>query len=202
MLTLQHLSRQSSAAALFCEVGVSLMPGCLLRLAGRNGSGKTTLLDMIAGKQAVLPGQILFAGQETRGDKEFFAEMLYLPEGFPHYSSRVTVRRQLEKWCGREQRDLIEAALNYFELKYVADCRLGELSTGWLMKLKLSLLILNPSLIWLLDRPFYALDERGRGKLEALIAGRCQQNGIVIFTHDGETRLNPHHTLNMEDWIG
>jgi len=201
MLTLQRLSRQSHKYPLYQNLGVSLLPGCLMRVEGANGSGKTMLLESIAGQQEVDKGHILFAEQETRGDSEFFNEVMYLPESFPHYKAKITVAKQLERWASKEQQELLDAAVHYFELKYVLEEKLADLSVGWLMKVKLALLVLKPSLIWLLDRPFYGLDEKGRVQLETLIAGRCRQNGMVFFTHDGETRLNPHHTLYLEDWI-
>ncbi len=202
MLTLQKLDCWlPNKEPLFTNMGVSLLPGCLLRIKSASGSGKTSLLDMIAGRKKVGKGHILFAGEETRGDAEFFADLLYLPEGFAKYSPRVTVAKQLRNWSHKSQAELIEAAISYFNLEQVLDYKLKDLSVGWLMRVKLSLLIINPSLIWLLDRPFYALDDWAIEKLEGLIAGRCHQNGIVIFTHDGETRLNPHHTLQLDDWL-
>jgi heme exporter protein A len=200
MLTVDRLTGQSNDKTLFCDCGFTLLPGALVRVDGDNGCGKTHFFSMVAGQKKVPQGCVLFANQETRGDDEFFAELLFLPEGFPAYSSRMTVEKQLRRWLHKEQKELLEAAIHYFDLRDVLKTPLADLSTGWLMRVKLSLLILNPSLIWLLDRPFYALDATTKRKVETLIAGRCQQQGIVFFTHDNDTALNPHHTVDLSDW--
>jgi ABC-type transport system involved in cytochrome c biogenesis ATPase subunit len=69
---------------------------------------------------------------------------------------------------------------------------------GWRQRVRLARLLVQPHTLWLLDRPILYLDETGRNMAETLIAGRCQQNGIVIFSHDGETRLNPHGSLGLD----
>lgn len=199
MLTLQHLAHQCNGKTLLADLGVTLLPGALVRLEGENGSGKSLLLAKIAGQAGCARGSVLFAGEESRGDKEFFADLLYLGEDQTDLAPRQKVAKQLKIWTKKGQGDasLIPAAAHYFGLTPWKETPVKHLSTGWRQRLRLARLMLQPAAIWLLDRPFYALDEAGRRQLENLIVSRCKQNGIVIFTHNGETRLNPHGRLEV-----
>lgn len=188
MLTLQYHEKQCN---------VTLLPGCLLRLEGKGGSGKTALLESIAGKRDCPPGTVLFAQKETRGDKEFFADLIYLSEYQEELTLRWTVQRQLNQWVKKGEKELLPAAIHYFSLQSLLAVKQKHLSASQRQRVRLARLVLQPSAIWLLDRPFLYLDEEGRTQLEALIAGRCQQNGMVMFTHDGATRLNPHGVVEL-----
>lgn len=197
MLTLQHLTRQSHAGLLLEEVAVTLLPGCLLRLEGASGSGKTLLLEMIAGKQRCAPHSILFDNQETRGNKLFFGDTRYLPEHQTELTLRWTVEKQLRHWTKKGERELLSPAIHFLQLEPWLKTPLREVSAGWRQRVRLARLILQPATLWLLDRPFLYLDESGRSILETLIASRCQQNGIILFSHDGQTRLNPHGVIAL-----
>lgn len=198
MLTLQSLSRQCNDRLILPDIAVTLLPGCLLRVEGASGSGKTLLLESIAGKQPCPPGSILFDNQETRGNKLFFGDITYLPEHYGDLTLRWTVEKQLNHWAKQGERELLSPAIRFFQLEPWLKTPLRELSMGWRQRVRLARLILQPVTLWLLDRPFLYLDEAGRAMAETLLASRCQQNGIVLFSHDGGTRLNPHGVLVVD----
>ena len=200
MLTLHNLSVESTTSSLFRAFGVTMLPGCLMQLRGPNGIGKTWLMEMIAGRSPVAKGHISFAHLETRGDEEFFDDLHYIAQGDEHLPKRLTVSKYLHKIAGKDGVALVDAAMNYFDLRYVANEKIGQLTPGWRQRLILAPLILQPKAIWLLDRPFQSLDEKAKQALEHLIAGRCRQNGIVIVVHDDDSRLNPHHRIDLADW--
>lgn len=202
MLTLENLERQSAGVHLFTDFGITLLPGALLRVEGANGSGKSWLLEMIAGKAPVKTGCIRFAQQETRGDSEFFSELLYLPQRRDDdLKPKLTVRKQVERLAQKGANELIDAALNYFGLNALADEKVGALTFGQQQRVYLTQLVTHPSLIWLLDRPMLGLDSMGRRAVDTLIAGRCQQHGIVLYVHEGESLLNPHGVIHTDDYL-
>lgn len=198
MLTLWHLNRQIHAKNFLQEIALTLLPGALIRVTGSSGSGKTTLLETIAGKQPCPQGSILFDNQETRGNKLFLGDTLYLAESHDDLVLRWTVSKQLRYWAKqRGEQELITPAVNFFRLQPWLDVPLRELSVGWRQRVRLTKLIVQPAALWLLDRPMQCLDEEGCNMAETLIASRCQQSGIVLFTHDGETLLNPHGVVDL-----
>ncbi|MDG1287065.1 MAG: ATP-binding cassette domain-containing protein [Rickettsiales bacterium] len=202
MLTIQNIERQSGGVYLFSEFGITLLPGSLLRIEGANGSGKTWLLEMIAGKVPVETDCILFAQEETRGDSEFFNEVIYLPQrSDASLKPKLTVRKQVERLAHKGSNELIDAALNYFGLNALANEKVAALTYGQQQRVYLTPLITQPSLIWLLDRPMMGLDMTARKAVDTLIAGRCQQNGIVIYTHEGDSLLNPHGLIQMDEYL-
>ena len=192
MLTLQSLSRQSNDRLLLQEFAVTLLPACLLRVEGESGAGKTLLLEMIANEAPCPKGSVLFDNQETRGNKLFFGDITYLPEHHAELTLRWTVEKQLARWAKRGEVQLIPLAARFLQLDPWLKTPLRELSMGWRQRVRLARLMIQPTTLWLLDRPMLYLDEAGKAIAETLIASRCQQNGMVIFSHDGPTRLNPH----------
>lgn len=202
MLTVENIERQSGGVTLFSDFGLTMLPGSLIRVEGVNASGKTWLLEMIAGKTTVPTGCISFAQQETRGDSEFFNEVLFLPQRQDNsLKPRLTVRKQVERLAGKGTETLIDAALNYFGLNALVNEKVAALTFGQQQRVYLTPLITKPSLIWLLDRPMLGLDSAARHGVDTLIAGRCQQNGIVLYTHEGQSLLNPHGIILMEDYL-
>ncbi len=197
MLTLQDLERQCNGKTYYAGFGLTLLPGCLIRLEGASGSGKTMLMEVIAGRQSCSSGSVQFAGEESRGDKEFFSDLTYIPENQDDLTLRWTVEKQLKRWSRKGEQELMSAATHYFQLTPWLEVPLKKLSKGWRQRVRLARLMLQPTAIWLLDRPFLYLDDPARLQLENLIAGRCRQNGIVIFSHDGTTHLNPHGVVAL-----
>lgn len=202
MLTIHNIERQSGGVHLFTDFGISLLPGSLLRVEGANASGKTWLLEMIAGKAPVELDCITFAHEETRGDSEFFSELLYLPQrNEASLKPRLTVQKQVERFAKQGSQELVGAAMGYFGLNALANEKVGALTFGQQQRVYLTQIVTRPSLIWLLDRPMLGLDSTARAAVDTMIAGRCQQNGIVIYTHEGESLLNPHGTILMDDYL-
>jgi heme exporter protein A len=202
MLTIQNIERQSAGVNLFSDFGITLLPGSLLRVEGANGSGKSWLLEMIAGIAPVSTGCISFAEEETRGDSEFFSDLLHIPQRHDNsLKPRLTVRKQIERLSPKGEADLVDAALNFFGLTALGDQKVAALTYGQQQRIYLTPLITQPRLIWLLDRPMMGLDTNGRRAVDTLIAGRCQQNGIVIYTHEGESLLNPHGTIHTDEYL-
>lgn len=202
MLTIEKIERQSAGAFLYTDFGITLLPGSLIRVEGANASGKSWLLEMIAGKAPVQTGCIQFAQQETRGDSEFFNDVLFLPQrSEAMLKPKLTVQKQVERFAGKIGKELVDAALNYFRLNALRHQKIGALTYGQQQRVYLTLLIVRPCAIWLLDRPMLGLDKAGRMAVDTLIAGRCQQNGIVIYVHEGESHLNPHAVIDLDDYI-
>lgn len=104
---------------------------------------------------------------------------------------------QLRRWASAGAPQLFEAAIHFFQLSDVLKMPLGKLEDAWWQRVRLAQLILNPCTIWLLEEPLAMLDDEGKHMMEVLMAGRCKQSGIVIFTHRGDTNLNPHATLEL-----
>lgn len=195
MLTLQHLTRQLQGH----PVDMTLLPGCLLHLKG-NSAIISRLFRLISGRIKCPKGRILFAEQESRGDKEFAADCFYLPayHGPSFLQKRRTIKQQLEKWVKRGGfPELLSTAIHYFQLEAVLHQKIHTLSPDLWQRMRLSQLILQPCTIWLLENPLSRLNDEGRERAEVLIAGRCKQNGIVLMLETTETRLNPHYTFEL-----
>jgi heme exporter protein A len=159
VLTLENISFLRDEKLLFTNLGFSLDTGSALIITGCNGSGKTTLLKIIAGILKQNSGQILWQQQDISlfpslfygdlqyiSDKNFFIEELTVIENLNFYSS---LSGNIEA---------LQAAISFFNIDDIIDCKIKNLSSGMLQKIKLVKLLANPATIWLLDELSSNLD--------------------------------------------
>ena len=113
---------------------------------------------------------------------------LYLPipgVKIPELSVAENLRYQtLLRWGESPTPALLKDTLNYWGISALADQPLGNLSQGQQQRVSLSLLLLGPGQLWLLDEPTTALDAGGTQTFWALCRQHQAQGGsLVIATH-------------------
>ena len=158
-------------------ISVSLEGSDLLAIRGPNGVGKSTLLKTIAGLLPAESGEI-----RVNGAWPSAVPILYLGHKRGLVSS-MSVYDNVAFWAAQyDARELISAALHYFDLDEVADVPVHTLSAGWQQRVALTRLITIPSPLWLLDEPVSNLDADAGELLQSLIQSRLEQGGMVAMT--------------------
>ncbi len=138
-------------------------------IAGPSGAGKTTVLRMIAGfahgrGQLSVQGRVL--QDETRFTPAHQRQFGYVAQA-PGLFSHLSVRQNLEFALRRARSggpDLPDIAAR-FGIEDLLDRMVGRLSGGEAQRVALARAILAHPRLLLLDEPFSALDEEGRGQL-------------------------------------
>lgn len=198
MLTLENISFLRDEKLLFTNLGFSLDTGSALIITGCNGSGKTTLLKIIAGILKQNSGQILWQQQDISlfpslfygdlqyiSDKNFFIDELTVIENLNFYSSLSG------------NIDALQAAISFFNIDDIIDCKIKNLSSGMLQKIKLVKLLANPATIWLLDELSSNLDIDNKKLLKDIIKIRVKEQGIVIIATHDEYFFDIGHRLDI-----
>lgn len=167
--------------SLCCEAGEAM---CLV---GPNGAGKSTALALAAGLLPATGGRIIF-DERPVSPLAPPRRVGYLPQvsAFP---PRLTVREVLEFTAAA--RGTGDAALRHsfsssgFEA--LREQPVGALSSGWLRRLGLTVALMPPSDLLLLDEPFVGLDLE---TLDAVVdeLGRRAAQGVAVLlcSHDFE----------------
>lgn len=124
-----------------------LSPGRALVLRGPNGAGKTTLLRTIAGLQPPLAGSV------TGAD-----ERIAYAAHSDGIKSMLSVTENLRFWASVFGQSDINAALDGFDLRGLAERLAGSLSAGQKRRLGLARLMVTGRPIWVLDEPTVSLD--------------------------------------------
>lgn len=166
-------------------VSLNVMAGEIYALVGANGAGKSTLIRMITGITSPDEGSVRVCGEDTRRGMSAKRHLGYLPEELTFYE-RLSGREYLRLVAGLKDADLerIDEALDFFELKEVADKWVGGYSLGMRKKLGLAAAMLNDPRVLVLDEPLNGLDVEMMRKLRArLEAQKEMSRSVIVSSH-------------------
>jgi tungstate transport system ATP-binding protein len=168
---------------------LSLFAGELVAVLGPNGAGKSTLLRLLNFLEPSSQGEVLWRGTRVEWPAPLALRRQITTVFQDPLLLNTSVRENLGYGLGLRRafdRRRIEAALERFELKELADAPARRLSGGEAQRVALArALILEPALL-LLDEPTANLDPYGAGRLEAIIRDvRAERSTtVVLVSHD------------------
>lgn len=167
---------------------LALEPGKMIWVGGRNGAGKTTMLRIAAGLIEPDRGRAEVWGVTVRENRvRYQALVSFLPAGDRGLYARLTVRGQLNFWArismmaGAHVRRSVEAAIDAFDLRELADRRVDRMSMGQRQRLRIAMTFLPGPEIVLLDEPLTSLDAEGAELLERAIGEVLARGGAVLW---------------------
>jgi ABC-type multidrug transport system ATPase subunit len=169
---------------------IEAAPGESVCLTGPNGSGKTTLLRVLAGLLRAYEGAALVAGTVPNLRTARFRRAVSYSLSPAPFSYRLTVAEHLAlvalTWGASpvEADRLASARLEELEAGDLADRFPHQLSAGEAQAASLSVALIRPFAVLLLDEPEQSLDD---ARLEALAGALRRVNGqgaaVVAATH-------------------
>lgn len=170
------------------EVDLTLDLGTRTWIGGRNGVGKTTLLRIAAGLIAPDCGRATVWGFSAKENRKRYQQLVaMLPAGDRGLYARLTVRHQLRFWAKigmlspDQVRERVEATLDEFELRELADRRVDRMSMGQRQRLRLAMTFLPEPEVVLLDEPLTSLDAEGAAILSRAIEGLMARHGALLW---------------------
>lgn len=177
------------------RLDLDIEAGSAVALIGPNGSGKSTLLRGLLGLAELTAGSVKVLGTTPAAARKRVAT---LPQADSRSTELPVTLRQVVAMglyrklgplrpLGRQNRLVIDAALDRVGLSALANRIFGELSGGQQQRAILArALVADPSLL-LLDEPFNGLDRENRGTLLALVRElREEGRTVIVSTHDLE----------------
>jgi heme exporter protein A len=184
---------------IFRHVNFELGPGDALILHGPNGSGKTTLLRVIAGLLGLMGGRLrLLDKAEKPLTDEARDRVLHFVSHVGLVRSQLRVRETLAFHAALlgAPAKAVDAALDEWNLRPLADLSGGMLSAGQRHRLALARLALQKRELWLLDEPLVALDVASKSHLNEVCQKHLDNGGIVIAASH-EPFLGDLRTLHL-----
>lgn len=183
MLEINHLDFDYHDVILLQNVHFSVPSGGMLHIKGENGAGKTTLLRLISGIFEPTCGNIAFEGQNINSDISSYQQKLcYVghKSGLnPHLTLLETLQLGLSNPPSFEN---IVSMLTEFNLSHLLHSFCGQLSQGQQRRVSLLRLLVSKAVIWLLDEPFVALDEKSMYQFIEVLKKHRTLGGYVLFT--------------------
>jgi len=161
--------------------------GQSVALVGHNGSGKSTLLRLAAGLLELTEGTITIAG-EPAGTSGARAAASFLPDE-PVLYDDLSVREHLAYVAALHgvtaDADDFDELLDRVGLLHRADDLPARFSRGMRQKASISLGLVRPFEILLVDEPFVGLDAPGKEALLGILDElHADGAAIVVATHD------------------
>lgn len=193
MLKVNALSCAWHDQELFSNLTFEVVPGSALVVSGSNGVGKSSLLKILTGLCVPSAGSVSWKGQNFRsGDPFFLSELLYIGHKIG-IEPALTPLQNLKWLMGiTDKSSVIDMgfALQAVGLQGFEAVPCEVLSKGQCQRVALSRLWLDPSICWILDEPFTALDEMGVRLLQDRFLVHLKRGGILIVA--------THHKLALE----
>jgi ABC-type multidrug transport system ATPase subunit len=166
------------------DVSFDVGPREVLGLIGPNGAGKTTLLETIAGVVAADAGEVHWYGAPLSAAHRRDA-IFYLPDGLRPWEDQFVVRvvEFFAAVYGRGQSRIAET-IHLAGLASVLNKRVSTLSKGYGRRLMLTLALLSPQPVLLMDEPFDGFDLRQTREIMGVIRDVASRGrSLVLAIH-------------------
>lgn len=165
-------------------------------VTGPNGSGKSTLLRVLAGRAPLSEGTCRVLGRPVgSSDPGHRREIASLVDSVP-VASDMTLREQLgmvaASWSGNTPTAADDAVRLSGELRltHLLDRFPHELSSGQLQLFLMSLVLVRPGQVVILDEPERHLDSDHVTNLAAILRQRCRQGATIIMASHDQTLID------------
>ena len=191
-LVVKEVSVVRGKKSVLSNLNMSFSFGELVAIEGNNGSGKSTFLETLAGLIQPSQGEIWLEGNSL--SKLSFAERANYISFIP---SRKTTAAALEVRTAIAVGDLVgrkmsrvEEAIEKFNLKYLQDNLLTELSDGEFQRVQLARVWVQDTPIVLLDEPAAHLDANARQELFFELLKWAKEENKLVLLCSHELQLN------------
>src|SRR6266481_2086813 len=160
ILRVDSITKQYVDQMVLADVSFDILAGEIIGIIGPNGAGKTTLLEAVAGILPIDKGDVRWHGKPLPPSRRREA-IFYLPDGVRPYQDQP-VRRVLTFFADvyRRSTNEVEDTVESAGLTPVLHKRVQSLSKGYGRRLMLTLGLLTPHPLLLLDEPFDGFDLR------------------------------------------
>lgn len=206
VITFRNLSVSIGDVALLHPFNARVERGSVAAVRGANGTGKTTLLRVLLGRQEPSTGSVAIEGvdidERDPGFRRTVAGMLHHPPEARDMTILEHATLVAATWTSDvdEARTLAAGTLEELSLTGLSERFPHELSTGQRQLAALSLVLVRPAELLVLDEPEQRLDANRVDLLAAALLRRRDDGATIVFaTHSDElTESAADGVLNVE----
>jgi ABC-2 type transport system ATP-binding protein len=190
-LRARGVGKKIDGAVLLLSTDVELGTADCVVLRGPNGSGKTTLLRILAGTMSPSEGQATLDGSPVDERDDSTRTAIAALIGAPATYRDLTLVDHLvlidSTWghVGERAEARSDEILKLLEIDHLAERFPHELSSGQQQLFNLSMVLVRPASILILDEPEQRLDPDKRDLLTRILLDRkTDGSGLLIACHD------------------
>lgn len=197
VLQTQNLCKSYGQVKALDDVNMYIEDAQLLAVIGPSGSGKTTLLRSIAGFVELDSGKILIKSKDVTNlppEKRNVAMFFQNYALWPHMTvfENVAYGLKIRKYDKNTIRERVEWALDFLDIRSLAERKPSQLSGGQQQRVALARAIVIQPDVLLLDEPLSNLDAkiRMRIRFELKTLQKRLKIPTLYVTHDQEEALS------------
>src|SRR6267142_5036623 len=182
LLTVEGITKFFNQRRVLDEVSFSVRPGEVLGLIGPNGSGKTTLFECLAGLMPANAGTIKSHDSELAPARRK-ETLFYLPDAIlPWAEQTVSWALHFFEKLYRPPKETVAKLSGPLRLDEIMRARMSSLSKGERKRLLLTLGLLTPQPLLMLDEPFDGLDLRQTRDVMTLLQSHAANGRTLMLS--------------------
>lgn len=187
IVRVKSLTKQYGSLTAVNDVSFEIKESEIVSLLGPNGAGKTTIIQMLLTLVAPTSGDIQIFGKTLKEHREELLSMMNFTAPYSVLPYNLTTKEALTVYSllygVRNYRERVSFLIDEFDLGWLANKKVGQLSSGEQMRIGIAKAFVNNPRLLLLDEPTASLDPviaRGlRAKILKLVR---KVGGAILWT--------------------
>ncbi len=185
ILRVANLTKQYNGLTAVNRISFEVKEGEIVSLLGPNGAGKTTTIQMLLTLVSPTSGDIEIFGKTLKDHREELLSMMNFTAPYSVLPYNLTTREALKVYSllygVRNYRERVGFLIDEFDLGWLADKKVGQLSSGEQMRIGIAKAFVNNPGLLLLDEPTASLDPAIARELRAKILKLVRKAGGAIL---------------------
>ncbi len=197
IIEMRGVSFVQDSSRILENIDLEIKQGEFLGIIGPNGAGKTTLLKIMLGLIKPTSGTIKLFGEDIHDFKDWY-KIGYIPQHALSFDPNFPVnvfevvsmgrisKKGLFKNLGKEDKQVIDGALEIVGMKEYKNRRIGELSGGQQQRVFIARALSSQPELLILDEPTVGVDIAGQKEFYDFLEKLNKEKKItlVLVTHD------------------
>ena len=185
VVRITNLTKQYGNLTAVDNVSFEIKESEIVSLLGPNGAGKTTIIQMLLTLVSPTSGDIEIFGKTLKGHREELLSMMNFTAPYSVLPYNLTTKEALKVYSLlygiHNYRERVSSLIDEFELGWLADKKVGQLSSGEQMRIGIAKAFVNSPGLLLLDEPTASLDPAIARELRAKILKLVRKAGGAIL---------------------
>ncbi|MBQ9714193.1 MAG: ABC transporter ATP-binding protein [Clostridia bacterium] len=185
IITIDNVCKNYKSKMALRNVSLEIKKGELFGLLGVNGAGKTTLIKILCGLTKKDSGSVVINDFDLDKEVHKIKQIVDISPQETSVANNLTVKENLTFFANiyNYDVDVINEAVEIFDLQEVLNQKAKTLSGGYKRRLSIAIALVSKPKILFLDEPTLGLDVFARRELWNIIKKLREKITIILTSH-------------------